>query len=153
MGGTKDVAPMFFLDVVDGRQRSLALRSDGASSPADELQWRWCCCVQQPTFEVLKGVDLQWYLLCAGDAVSPSFSSPAAMPTAAAAEIAIGRVVDALKDPKGSLCIFFRVFVQFPMSAVIWIFPEVATFAVISKFNLMVMRGLLKKKLTKINMF
>jgi hypothetical protein len=84
----------------------------------------------------------------------PSFSSSAAMPmAAAAAEIAIGRVVDALKDPKGSLCIFFRVFVQFPMSAVIWIFPEVATFAVISKFNLMVMRGLLKKKLTKINMF
>jgi hypothetical protein len=71
------------------------------------------------------------------------------MPTAVAAEIAIGCVVDALKDPKGSLCIFFRflgVFVQFPMSAVIWIFPEVATFAVISKFNLMVMRGLLKKK-------
>jgi hypothetical protein len=26
--------------------------------------------------------------------------------TMAAAEIAIGRVVDALKDPKGSLCIF-----------------------------------------------
>jgi hypothetical protein len=102
----KDVAPMFSLDVGDGRQRSLALRSDGASSPADELQWRWCCCVQQPTFEVLKGVDLQWYLLCAGDAVSPSFSSPAVMPTAAEAEIAIGRVVDALKDPKGSLCIF-----------------------------------------------
>jgi hypothetical protein len=40
--------------------------------------------------------------------VSPSFSSPAAVPTTVAAEIATGQVVDVLKDPKGFLCnIFF----------------------------------------------
>jgi hypothetical protein len=40
--------------------------------------------------------------------VSPSFSSPAAVPTAAAAEIATGRDMDVLKDLEGFLCnIFF----------------------------------------------
>jgi hypothetical protein len=34
--------------------------------------------------------------------------------------------------------------VQIPVSAIIWMFPDMATFAVISKVKLMIFRGLLK---------
>jgi hypothetical protein len=39
--------------------------------------------------------------------VSPSFSSPAAVPTAAAAGIATGHDLDVLKDLQGYHCNFF----------------------------------------------
>jgi hypothetical protein len=134
--GMKEVAPVFFLDMIDGRNRSYALRSDGVSP--------------RPTNPKDDGA-----VACSGrlvrstkEQVSDGISSG---PGSWLVHLFVLRRwrrrhrrrrlrLDALwmcSKIWRAIFVFFiflGVFVQFPVSAVIWTFPDVPTYAVISKF-------------------
>jgi hypothetical protein len=136
MRGVKDVATVFFLDDVDGRQRGHARRSDGE--------------FPRPTIPKGIGVAVRSRLLLRStkEQVSDGISSG---PGSWLVHLFVLRRwrrrhrrrrlrLDALwmcSKIWRAIFVFFiflGVFVQFPVSAVIWTFPDVATYAVISKF-------------------